>query len=79
MFALNLMDRLGRFKLARNSEQKSEKNRQNITEHLRKDAINLRHEVAQAKKEEHSHLEKLRICNEYDPEKQRRWKKKEAK
>jgi len=79
LFSLALLDRLRRFKLARDSKQKSEKNRQKITDYLQKAAFNLRQEAAQAKKEELRRLEKERIYNEDDPEKQRRWEKKEAK
>lgn len=79
LFSLSLLDRLRRFKLARDSKQKSEKNRQKIAEYLQKTAFNLRQEAAQAKKEELRRLEKERIYNEDDPEKQRRWERKEAK
>lgn len=79
LFSLGILDRLRRFKLARDSKQKSEKNRLKITDFLEKAAFNLRHEAAQAKKEELRRLEKERIYNEDDPEKQRRWEKKEAK
>lgn len=79
LFSLNLLDRLRKFKLARDSKQKSEKNRQRISEILQKTAFSQRQEAAQAKKEELRRLEKERIYNEDDPEKQRRWEKKEAK
>lgn len=79
LFSLSLLDRLRKFKLARDSKQKSEKNRQRISEMLQKTAFSQRQEAAQAKKEELRRLEKERIYNEDDPEKQRRWEKKEAK
>lgn len=79
LFSLSLLDRLRRFKLARDSKQKSEKNRQRITDILQKTAFSQRQEAAQTKKEELRRLEKERIYNEDDPEKQRRWEKKEAK
>lgn len=79
MFSLSLIDRLRRFKLARDSKQKSEKNRQKITDYLQKAALAMRQEAAAAKKDELRRLEKERIYNEDDPEKQRRWEKKEAK
>ena len=79
LFSLSLLDRLRRFKLARDSKQKSEKNRQKITDFIQKTAFTLRQEAAQAKKEELRRLEKERMYNEDDPEKQRRWEKKEAK
>jgi hypothetical protein len=79
LFSLSLLDRLRRFKLARDSKQKSEKNRQKITEYIQKAAFTLRQEAVQAKKEEMRRLEKERIYNEEDPEKQRRWERKEAK
>lgn len=78
-FALNLLDRLRRFKLAKDSKQKSDKNRQKIAEILQKTAFSQRQERAQLKKEELRRLEKERILNEDDPEKQRRWEQKEAK
>lgn len=78
-FSLYLLDRFRKFKLARDSKQKSEKNRQKIVDFLQKTVFNLRQEAAQAKKEELRRLEKERIYNEDDPEKQRRWEKKEAK
>lgn len=79
IFALNLLDRLRRFKLARDSKQRSDKNRQKITDILQKTEFSQRQEAAQAKKEELRRLEKERIYNEDDPEKQRRWERKEAK
>lgn len=78
-FALNLLDRLRRFKLAKDSKQKSDKNRQKIAEILQKTAFSQRQERAQLKKEELRRLEKERMLNEDDPEKQRRWEQKEAK
>ena len=79
LFALSLIDRLRRFKLARDSKQKSDKNRQKITDYIQKAALSSRQEAAAAKKEELRRLEKERIYNEDDPEKQRRWERKEAK
>lgn len=79
LFSLSLLDRLRRFKLARDSKQKSDKNRQKITDFLQKTAFSLRQEAAQAKKEELRRMEKERIYNEDDPEKQKRWERKEAK
>lgn len=79
LFSLALLDRLRKFKLARDSKQKSEKYRQRITDMLQKTAFSQRQEAAQAKKEELRRLEKERIYNEDDPEKQKRWEKKEAK
>lgn len=79
LFSLSLLDRLRRFKLARDSKQKSEKNRQKITEYIQKAAFALRQEAVQAKKEELRRLEKEQIYKEEDPEKQRRWELKEAK
>lgn len=78
-FTLSLLDRLRRFKLAKDSKSKSDKNRQKITDILQKSAFTQRQEAAQAKKEELRRLEKERIYNEDDPEKQRRWDKMEAK
>lgn len=79
LFALSLLDRLRKFKLARDSKQKSDKNRQKINDIIEKTAFNQRQEAAQAKKEELRRLEKERIYSEDDPEKQKRWEKKEAK
>lgn len=79
LFSLSLLDRLRRFKLAKDSKQKSEKNRQKITDILQKTAFTQRQEAAQNKKEELRRQEKERIYNEDDPEKQKRWEKKEAK
>lgn len=78
-FSFDLLDRLRRFKLARDSKQKSEKNRQKITDIIQKTQFLQRQEAAQAKKEELRRIEKERIYNEDDPEKQRSWQKKEAK
>lgn len=78
-FSLSLLDRLRRIRLARDSKQKSEKNRQKITDIIEKTKFSQRQEAAQAKKEELRRLEKERIYNEDDPEKQKRWEKKEAK
>lgn len=79
LFSLNLLDRLRRFKLARDSKQKSEKNRQKITDIIQKTAFSQRQEAAQAKKEELRRLEKERMIHEDDPEKLKSWEKKEAK
>lgn len=79
LFSLSLLDRLRRFKLARDGKQKSEKNRQKITDILQKTALSQRQEAAQLKKDELRRLEKERIYNEDDPAKQRKWEKKEAK
>lgn len=79
LFALSLLDRLRRFKLARDSKQKSDKNRQKINDIIQKTAFSQRQEAAQTKKEELRRLEKERIYNEDNPEKQRLWEKKEAK
>lgn len=79
IFSLDLIDRLRRFKLARDGKQKSEKNRQKISEILQKTALSQRQEAAQLKKGELRRLEKERIYNEDDPAKQKAWEKKEAK
>lgn len=79
LFATSLLDRLRRFKLARDSKQKSDKNRQKITDFLQKTAFSARQEAAQAKKDELRRQEKERIYQEDDPIKQQRWEKKEAK
>jgi len=78
-FALSLLDRLRRFKLAKDSKLKSERNRNKVTDIIQKTQFTQRQEAAQAKKEEERRKEKERIYNEDDPEKQRRWEKKEAK
>lgn len=78
-FSLSLLDRLRKFKLARDGKLKSEKNRQKINEILQKTALSQRQEAAQLKKDELRRLEKERMYNEDDPAKQRRWEKKEAK
>lgn len=78
-FSLTLVDKLKKFKLSKDGKQKSEKNRQKITEILQKTAFTQRQEANQAKKEELRRKEKERIYNEENPEKQRRYELKEAK
>lgn len=78
-FSLALLDRLRKFKLARDSKQKSDKNRQKITDIIQKAAFSQRQEAAQNKKDELRRAEKERIFSEDDVNKQRAWEKKEAK
>lgn len=78
-FALSLLDKLRKFRLARDSKQKSEKNRQKINDIIQKTAFAQKQEAAQARREELRRLEKEKIFSEDNVEKQRQWEKKEAK
>ncbi|XP_053677801.1 PAT complex subunit CCDC47 [Anopheles nili] len=74
-----LMDRIRRFKLSKEAKTKSEKNRAAVEEEFMKSTHQARAEAAALRREEKRKAEKEKILAEEDPEKQRRWEKKEQK
>ena len=58
---------------------KAERNRQKVEEEYLKMTHQQRQELAQLKKDEKRRLEKEKMLNESDPEKQRKWEEKEYK
>lgn len=78
-FSLNLMDRLRKFRLNRDSKQKSEKMRQKITGIQQKTALAFAQQKAKETKDALRRQQKESMINEEDPAKQRMWERKEAK
>uniref|UniRef100_A0A182MVL3 PAT complex subunit CCDC47 n=1 Tax=Anopheles culicifacies TaxID=139723 RepID=A0A182MVL3_9DIPT len=74
-----LMDRVRRFKLSKEAKTKSDKNRAAVEEEFMKSTHQARAEAAALRREEKRKAEKEKILAEEDPEKQRRWEKKEQK
>lgn len=74
-----LVDKLKRFRLSRESKVKSDRNRQKVEKQFLQSTHQQRQELAQAKREEKRRMEKERMLQESDPEKQRRWEEKEHK
>ncbi|XP_035907384.1 coiled-coil domain-containing protein 47 [Anopheles stephensi] len=74
-----LMDRVRRFKLSKEAKAKSDKNRAAVEEEFMKSTHQARAEAAALRREEKRKAEKEKILAEEDPEKQRRWEKKEQK
>lgn len=78
-FVFYMIDKIKRFRLTKEGKFKSEKNRQKVEESFLKATHAQRQEAAQAKREEKRRMEKEKILNEEDPEKQRKWEEKEYK
>uniref|UniRef100_A0A182PVQ9 PAT complex subunit CCDC47 n=1 Tax=Anopheles epiroticus TaxID=199890 RepID=A0A182PVQ9_9DIPT len=74
-----LMDRVRRYKLSKEAKAKSDKNRAAVEEEFMKSTHQARAEAAALRREEKRKAEKEKILAEEDPEKQRRWEKKEQK
>uniref|UniRef100_A0A182NP07 PAT complex subunit CCDC47 n=1 Tax=Anopheles dirus TaxID=7168 RepID=A0A182NP07_9DIPT len=74
-----LMDRVRRLKLSKEAKAKSDKNRAAVEEEFMKSTHQARAEAAAVRREEKRKAEKEKILAEEDPEKQRRWEKKEQK
>jgi Protein of unknown function (DUF1682) len=81
--AIYLVDKLKRFKLSREGKMKADKNRQRVEEDFMKSNHQSRMEAAALKREEKRKMEKEKILNEENVEKQikmeRKMKRKEAK
>jgi hypothetical protein len=73
------IDKVKRFRLSREGKLKAERNRQRVEEMFLKTTHAQRQEVAQLKREERRRVEKEKMLNEEDPEKQRKWEEKEYK
>lgn len=73
------IDKVKRFRLSREGKIKAEKNRQHVEAEYLKNTHEQRQQLAQMKKEEKRRLEKEKMLNESDPEKQRKWEEKEYK
>jgi len=74
-----ILERLKRFRLSKEGKQKADKNRLRVEEEFLKSTHSARAEAAAVRREEKRKLEKEKILSEDDPEKQRRWEKKEQK
>jgi len=79
ILVLYMMERLKRFRLSREAKNKAEKNRSRVEEQFMKITHNARAEAAAQKREEKRKAEKEKILSEDDPDKQRKWEKKEQK
>ena len=73
------IDKVKRFRLSKEGKMKAERNRQKVEEEYLKMTHQQRQELAQLKKDEKRRLEKEKMLNESDPEKQRKWEEKEYK
>lgn len=74
-----LVDKLKRFRLSRESKVKSDRNRQKVEKLFLQSTHLQRQEIAQNKREEKRRMEKEKILQESDPDKQRRWEEREYK
>lgn len=74
-----LMEKLKRYSLSKDAKQKADKNRQRVEDEFLKSTHAARIEAAQQRTIEKRKMEKERILAEEDPDKQRRWEKKEQK
>lgn len=71
------IDKVRRFKLSKEAKQKSDRNRLKVEEEFLKTTHAQRQEAAQLKREERRRVEKERIMNEEDPDRQRKWEERE--
>lgn len=69
---LFLIDRIKTFRLSQAARAKSDKKRREVEQSFLKQLHTQRQEAAQAKREEKARLEKEKLMNEQDPDKQRR-------
>ncbi|KAI1279562.1 PAT complex subunit CCDC47 [Halotydeus destructor] len=74
-----MLEKVKRLRLSREAKLKSDKNRQRVEAIYMKATHAQRQELAQTKREERRRVEKEKILNEEDPDKQRRWEEKEHK
>lgn len=74
-----MIDKVKKYKLTKEGRNKSDKNRQRVEEIYLKATHAQRQEAAQAKREDRRRVEKEKILNEEDPEKQRKWEERENK
>lgn len=74
-----LLEKIKRYRLSKEGQQKAEKNRARVEDEFMKSTHSARAEAAALRREEKRKLEKERVMAEDDPEKQRRWEKKEQK
>lgn len=74
-----LLEKIRRYRLSKEGMSKAEKNRQRVEDEFLKSTHSARAEAAALRREEKRKQEKDRVMAEEDPEKQRRWEKKEQK
>lgn len=74
-----LLEKIKRFRLSKEGKNKADKNRQRVEDEFLKSTHSARAEAAAVRREEKRKQEKDRVMAEEDPEKQRRWEKKEQK
>lgn len=74
-----LLEKIKRFRLSKEGKNKADKNRLRVEEEFLKSTHSARAEAAAVRREEKRKQEKDRVMAEDDPEKQRRWEKKEQK
>ena len=74
-----IMERLKRFRLSKEGKNKADKNRLRVEEEFLKTTHAARAEAAAQRREDKRKQEKERVMAEDDPEKQRKWEKKEQK
>uniref|UniRef100_A0A336M334 PAT complex subunit CCDC47 n=1 Tax=Culicoides sonorensis TaxID=179676 RepID=A0A336M334_CULSO len=74
-----IMERLKRFRMSREAKNKADKNRARVEEQFLKTTHAARAEAAALRREEKRKAEKEKILAEEDPDKQKKWEKKEAK
>lgn len=74
-----LLEKIRRYRLSKEGKTKADKNRQRVEDEFLKSTHSARAEAAALRREEKRKQEKDRVMAEDDPEKQRRWEKKEQK
>lgn len=74
-----LLEKVKRYRLSKEAKQKADKNRQRVEDEFMKSTHAARVEAAAQRNMEKRKMEKERILAEEDPDKQRRWEKKEQK
>lgn len=74
-----LLEKIRRYRLSKEGKAKADKNRQRVEDEFLKSTHSARAEAAAQRREEKRKQEKERILAEEDPEKQRRWEKKDQK
>lgn len=79
MLVFYLIEKIKRYRLSKEGKTKADKNRQRVEDEFMKSTHAARAEAAAIRREEKRKLEKERAMAEEDPEKQRRWEKKDLK
>lgn len=74
-----MLEKIRRYRLSKEGKNKADKNRQRVEDEFLKSTHSARAEAAAVRREEKRKQEKDKILAEEDPEKQRRWEKKEQK